>query len=132
MLTRLFPFLHPARIKPDLPTRLRRLADDCERLELGLPVSQLELNGAPLLEDWAPTITPQGLRLVGHATGHPLFGEGAVLTSPLCLADPEGAWVRTLGRFYLLGCSVELKDIRRVLRASATLRSDEDGWEDEA
>jgi hypothetical protein len=60
MLTRLFPFLDPARIKPDLATRLRRLADDCEHLEAGLPVSQLELTEAPLLEDWAPTLMPQG------------------------------------------------------------------------
>ncbi|HZV04659.1 MAG TPA: DUF6634 family protein [Gemmataceae bacterium] len=131
MLTRLFPFLHPAHIKPDLTFRLRRLAEDCGRLELGVPVSQLELNKAPLLEDWGPTVTPQGLRLVGYATGHPVFGDGAVMTSPVCLADPDGAWVRTLSRFYRLGSPIELKDIRRVLRASGGISVDEDGWENE-
>ncbi len=130
MLTRLFPFLHLDRIKPGFAGRLRRLANDCERLEAGLPLTQLELDNAPLLEDWGPTLTPQGLRLVGYATGHPAFGEGPVLTSPLCLADPDGAWVRTLSRFYRLGTSIELKDIRRVLRNSGAIRGD-DSWEDE-
>ena len=130
MLTRLFPFLDPVRIKPDFATRLRALAEDCEQHELGLTVSQLWLEKAPLLEDWAPTMTPQGLRLVGHASGHPVFGDRAVLTSPLCFADPEDRWVRTLSRFYRLGSSVDPKDIRRVLRASGAIR--EGNWEEEA
>ena len=132
MLTFLFPFLNPSRIKPDLATRLRGLADDCERLALGLTVSQLELNDAPLLEDWGPTVTPQGLRLVGYATNHPLFGEAAVMTSPVCFADPNGTWVRTLSRFYRLGSPIELKDIRRTLRASGVIGLDEDNWEGQA
>jgi hypothetical protein len=130
MLTRLFPFLHPARIKPDLAMRLRSLADDCERFELGLPASQIALNAAPLLEDWAPTLTPQGLRLIGHASGHPRFGEGSVLTSPLCLADPDDRWVRTLTRFYRLGASVDPNDIHRLLRASGAINGDKTGLED--
>ena len=133
MLTRWFPFLDPSRIDPGLPSRLRRLADDCERaVELGLPVTELELVNAPLLEDWAPAVTPQGLRLAGYATGHPVFGERAILTSQLFIADPEGGWVRTLSRFYRLGCSVDPKDIRRVLRSSGAIRGDEDGWEEGA
>jgi hypothetical protein len=131
MLVRLFPFLAPSRIKPDFATRLRRLADDCERLELGLPVSELELAKAPLLEDWAPTVMPQGLRLVGYAIDHPAVGEGAVMTSPLCLADPEGRWVRTIFRFWRLGNPIALKDIRRTLRTSGVIRADEAGSEDE-
>lgn len=89
------------------------------------------LDGATVLDDWAPTLSPQGLRLVGYATGHPVFGEGVVRTSPLCFADPGGAWVRTLSGFYLLGRSVDPKDIRRMLRISSTIGEDNDHWEDE-
>lgn len=130
MLVRLFPFLDPSRIKPDLASRLRLLADDCERLELKLAVSKLELAKAPLLEDWAPIVMPQGLRLVGYAIDHLLVGERPVMTSPLCFADPQGMWVRTLSRFYRLGAPIALKDIRRTLATTGVIKAGEDGWEE--
>jgi hypothetical protein len=39
MLTKLYPFLDPACITPDLVRRLRHLADDAARLQYGRPVS---------------------------------------------------------------------------------------------
>ena len=90
MLTRQFRFLDPARIEPDLARRLRALADDCERLALGRPVSPILLAKAPLLEDWVPTVTPLGVQLVGRVTGHPLQGDRKIATSPVWFADPDG------------------------------------------
>jgi hypothetical protein len=132
MLTRLFPFLDPAHITPDLGRRLRALADDCDRLELGRPVSSLLLQKAPLLEDWAPAVTPQGVQLIGHVTGHPQLGDRAIATSPVWFADPNGAWARTLSRFYRLGPPLDPDDIRRVLVRMATSNAGGDGSEDEA
>ena len=133
MLTRLFPFLDPAHITPDLGRRLRALADDCDRLELGRPVSSLLLQKAPLLEDWAPAVTPQGVQLIGHVTGHPLLGDRPIATSPVWFADPNGAWARTLSRFYRLGPPLDPDDIRRVVtRMAASSAGGDDGSEDEA
>ena len=120
MLTRLFPFLDPTHVTPDLGRRLRDLADDCDRLERGRPVSPALLQKAPLLEDWVPAITPQGVQLIGHVTGHPLLGDCAAVTTPLWFADPHGAWVRSLSRFYRLGPPLDGEDLRRVLRRMAT------------
>jgi hypothetical protein len=133
MLTRLFPFLDPAHVTPDLGRRLRALADDCDRLERGRPVSPALLQKAPLLEDWVPAITPQGVQLIGHVTGHPLLGDCAAVTTPLWFADPNGAWVRSLSRFYRLGPSLDRDDIRSVLTRMATSgATSDDGSEDEA
>jgi hypothetical protein len=133
MLTRLFPFLDPARITPDLARRLRALADDCDRLELGRPVSPILLQRAPLLEDRVPAVTPQGVQLIGHVTGHPLLGDRAIATSSVWFADPDGAWARTLSRFYRLGPPLDREDIRRVLvRMADSSAASDDGSEDEA
>jgi hypothetical protein len=135
MLTHLFPFLDPAHITPGLARRLRALADDCERLELGRSVSPVLLQKAPLLEDWAPAVRPEGLRLIGYATSHPLLGERAVVTSPVWFADPDGTWVRTLSRFYRLGSPIDPNGVRRILASSGTSKvipGDGDGSEDKA
>lgn len=120
MLTRLFPFLDPAHVTPDLSRRLRALADDCDRLERGRPVSPFVLQKAPLLEGWAPAITPQGVQLIGHVTGHPLFGDCAAVTTPLWFADPDGGWARSLSRFYRLGPPLDREDLRHALGKMAT------------
>jgi hypothetical protein len=133
MLTRLFPFLDPAHISPDRARRLRALADDRDRLELGRPVSPILLQKAPLLEDRVPAVTPQGVQLIGHVTGHPLLGDRAISTSAVWFADRDGAWARTLSRFYRLGPPLDRDDIRRVLvRMAASSAGGDDGSEDEA
>ena len=130
MLTRRFPFLDPVHITPDLARRLRALADDCERLELGRPVSPILLQKAPLLEEWITAVTPLGVQLIGHVTGHPLRGDRAVATSPVWFADPDGNWIRTLSRFYRLGPPADPEDIRRILNPVAA-GDDDDGMGDE-
>jgi hypothetical protein len=133
MLTRLFPFLDPTHVTPDLGRRLRALADDCDRLERGRPAPPVLLQKAPLLTDWVPALTPQGVQLIGHVTGHPLLGDCAAATTPLWLADPDGAWVRSLSRFYRLGPPLDRDDIRSVLTQMATSSgAGGDGSEDEA
>jgi hypothetical protein len=133
MLTRLFPFLDPTHVTPDLGRRLRALADDCDRLERGRPVPPVLLQKAPLLTDWVPALTPQGVQLIGHVTGHPLLGDCAAATTPLWLADPDGAWARSLSRFYRLGPPLDRDDIRSVLTRMTTSRgAGGDGSEDEA
>lgn len=131
MLTRLFPFLDPAHIAPDLAFRLRALADDCDRLELGRPVSPILLQSAPLLEGWVPALTAQGLHLIGQASGHPRQGDRMVMTTPLWFADPDGNWVRTLSRFYRLGTPADPNDVRRT-KATSDTGADNDSSEDQA
>ncbi|WGS18639.1 MULTISPECIES: DUF6634 family protein [unclassified Bradyrhizobium] len=119
MLTQLFPFLDPSHVTPDLSGRLRDLADDCNRLELGRSVLPL-LKQAPLLDDWVPVLTRQGVQLVGRVTGHPILGDCTAATTHLWFADPDGAWVRTLSRFYRLGPPLDRADVRRFGRQGLT------------
>lgn len=114
MLTRFFRFLDPALISPDLAPRLRRLADDCEQLRVHRFVSPWLLQNAPLLENWMPTLTPEGLQLVGRASGHPVHEDRPIMTTQLWWADPEGKWVRSLSRFYRLGPPVDRNDLHRL------------------
>jgi hypothetical protein len=120
MLARLFPFLDPTHVTPDLGRRLRALADDCDRLERGRPVPPVLLQKAPLLTDWVPALTPQGVQLIGRVTGHPLLADCTAATTPLWFADPDGAWARSLSRFYRLGPPLDRGDLRRVLTQMAT------------
>jgi hypothetical protein len=103
MLTDLYPFLDPVHITPDLVRRLRALADDAARLQYGRAVQPAPLRTAPLLKYWVPVRRPEGLRLIGQATGHPRLKRRMIMTSPLWFADPEGNWARTLSRYYRLG-----------------------------
>ena len=133
MLTRLFPFLDPAHVTLDLGRRLRVLADDCDRLERGRQVPPVVLQKAPLLADWAPAITPQGVHLIGRVTGHPLLGDCAAATTPLWFADPDGGWARSLSRFYRLAPPLDRDGLGRALRRMATSSAvGGDGSEDEA
>src|ERR1700730_15018186 len=131
MLTQLFPFLDPIHLTPDLARRLRALARDCDRLSLGRAVSPILLQSAPLLEDWVPAVTPEGLQVIGHARSHPIHGDRMVMTTQLWFADPDGSWIRTLSRFYRLGPPADPENILRILTSVAT-GGDDDGTEDEA
>jgi hypothetical protein len=134
MLTRLFPFLDPAHITSDLGRRLRALADDCDRLKLRRSISPAVLRSAPLLEDWVPAVTPEGMRLIGFATGHPVHGDRMVMTTALWWADPDGAWVRSLSRFYRLGRPAHPDGVRRRLTSipASPGAGNDDGSEDGA
>ncbi|MBS4004940.1 DUF6634 family protein [Bradyrhizobium sp. G127] len=103
MLTQQFPFLDPIHATPDLTMRLRALADDAARLQQVRSVSPARLRTAPLLKYWTPLRRPEGLRLIGQVSGHPLIKGPMIMTSPLWFADPKGRWVRTLSRYYRLG-----------------------------
>jgi Family of unknown function (DUF6634) len=109
MLTELFPFLLPCHIERGLPSRLRRLADDLEKLRSGGEPTSAELASAPLIEDWRVVLTPMGLRMDGFVSNHPLLGTRHTLISQLWAADADGRWVRTLSRFYRLGESSDPK-----------------------
>ena len=74
-------------------------------------------------------VTPEGVQLIGHASGHPIHGDRMVMTTPLWFADPEGSWVRTLSRFYRLGPPADPDDIRRIL-TSAVASYAGDGYDD--
>ncbi|MGO3933697.1 hypothetical protein NP284_35945 [Rhodopseudomonas pseudopalustris] len=102
MLSKLFPFLDLKNAEPNLPAKLRRLADDLDQL-MHFSGSPGELRNAPVIDDWAVMVTPLGVQLMGFVTGHPRFGNRPVVTSPLWAADPDGRWVRTTSRYYRLG-----------------------------
>jgi hypothetical protein len=106
VLTDLYPFLDPERIPTDLPGQLRRLAVDLDKLR-SIKLRPFALRDAPLLENWAAVLAPVGVCLIGLASGHPMLGDRPIVTSPLYAADPEGRWVRSTSRFYLLGKSAD-------------------------
>lgn len=130
MLTKAFPFLDPAGITPDLINRLRSLSDACADLRQNRAVPPILLQAAPKLDAYAPVVTPQGLRLVGEVSGHPLLpGRGRrIITSQVWLADPAGHWVRTLSRYYRLGRSITPDDLLRHGAASRNPFDDVD-WD---
>jgi hypothetical protein len=103
MLTDDFPFLLPRRVEPDLAAKLRVLAHDLERIAAATAPTAAELANAPLLVDWSCILSPVGLRLLGHVTGHPRLGDTDAMTSQLWAAGSDGKWIRTLSRFYRLG-----------------------------
>ena len=96
--------LAPSAITPDLTGRLRRLADDLDRIVAGTAPSAIELARAPLLVDWQIVLgLPSGVSLVGFAAGHPVLGTKQIVTSPVWVLAPDLTWARTLSRFYRLG-----------------------------
>jgi hypothetical protein len=95
--------LSPHAITAELTKRLRRLADDLDRIATQKAPTAAELAQAPLLVDWGLAVCLSGLSLVGFAAGHPLLGRRKIVTSPLWVLDPDLAWARTLSRFYRLG-----------------------------
>jgi hypothetical protein len=95
--------LAPSAITVELPTCLRRLADDLDRIAAGRAPTPADLDHAPLLVDWRFALTWNGFCLTGFAAGHPRLGARTIATSQLWAFDPERRWARTLSRFYRLG-----------------------------
>lgn len=88
--------------------RYRDLLEDMDWIRKQVPVAELARE-APMLDCWAFGSRPAAC-LLGHTTGHPLLpGTGRlVTTSDLCLISADGAWARTLSRWYRLGDSLDL------------------------
>jgi hypothetical protein len=118
MLTKSFAFLDPSHLTPELIDRIRSLADACTDLRINGAVPDALLQSAPKLDGYFPVVTPQGLRLIGEVSGHPLLpGQGRrIITSQLWLADPNDRWVRTLSRFYRLGRAADYNHARTWFR----------------
>ncbi|KWV48412.1 hypothetical protein AS156_18195 [Bradyrhizobium macuxiense] len=74
MLTRLFTFLRPVRISPDLSYRLCELADDCDQLHRMVTTSPLwwadpECNWIPILSRFYRLSSPAATRAVRDTPG---------------------------------------------------------------
>jgi hypothetical protein len=95
--------LGPDACTPEVTGRLRRLADDLDRIAAGTAPTQTDLKNAPLLVDWQLTTRLTGICLTGFAAGHPLLGNRKIVTSHLWALSPDLRWARTLSRFYRLG-----------------------------
>jgi hypothetical protein len=83
------------------------LADYLERIAAGAEPTAAELANAPLLVNWRCILSPVGLRLLGHMTGHPRLGDTEAMTSHLWSAGGDGRWIRTLSRYYRLGIQAD-------------------------
>ena len=95
--------LGPDGCRPETSERLRRLADDLDRIAAGNAPTAGDLKTAPLLVDWRLALAWSGACLAGFVAGHPLIANKRIVTSPLWVLDPELRWARTLSRFYRLG-----------------------------
>ena len=95
--------LGPDGCKPEVSERLRRLADDLDRIAADDAPTARDLKAAPLLVDWQLALGWSGVCLAGFVAGHPLLANKRIATSPLWVLDPEFRWARTLSRFYRLG-----------------------------
>jgi hypothetical protein len=90
-----------------LVEKLRRLADDIERIRAGQAPTAGELANAPILDGWIPA-TRQSMCLAGTVRGHPLLGDRRlVVTTEIYAIDTIRGWARTYSRFYVLGAKSE-------------------------
>lgn len=83
--------------------RLSALVSDMEQITQGASVESLA-GDAPHLDRWAFGARPAAC-LVGLSSGHPILEgtERLITTSDLILISEDGAWARTLSRWYRLG-----------------------------
>jgi len=83
--------------------RLSTLVSDMEQIRQGVSVESLA-GDAPILERWTVSARPAAC-LVGFSSGHPILeGTGRLITtSDVILISQDGAWARTLSRWYVLG-----------------------------
>lgn len=90
----------------DLEARRASLIADLERLADGWQPTAVDLAQALRIEKWPFTTYPDEraeLALQGWVADRPRLGTGPVTTSPIVAADLAASWVRTHGRFYVLG-----------------------------
>jgi hypothetical protein len=120
MLTQLFPLRDTTYAAPGEARRLSAPAEDCDRLAHRRSIAPTPLRSAPLLEDRVPAITPAGVRLIEYASGHPVHSHHMAMTTALWWADPDGAWVRPLPRFYRFGEPAHPDDASRLVPLIAT------------
>lgn len=80
---------------------IKRLADDLDRIRLGMGPSPDEITQAPFITDWMVGVRAEPA-LLGNVSGHPMV-DGHALTSPLFVLDPANGYARTLTRFYRIG-----------------------------
>ena len=85
----------------DQAGRMRRLADDLQRIADEDAPTDADLRDAPMLGDWA-FARRTAICLTGLGVGHPHLPDGPIWTSDLWVVDPAGRWARTSSRFYVL------------------------------
>lgn len=83
--------------------RLRRLADDLDRIQQGSHPGRKVLSTAPRIESWRLVARPTAC-LTGCVFGHPWIKEGGIgITTDVWAIAPTLGYARTLSRFYVLG-----------------------------
>lgn len=91
---------------PDLEfeiERLRRLANDLERIRNGNHPDEAALSNAPVIEGWSLKLRPS-VCLSGRVLGHPHIEEGDLgVTTEIFAFAPTLGYARTLSRYYRLG-----------------------------
>lgn len=110
---RLLNLFSPSRLDGDWADDLRKAAAAIEAVLAGTAPDDHALASAPQLSEWTPVLSPYGLRLTGHATGHPrLIGTNRpIMTSPIVVADAAAGWVRTHSRFYRIADRKEARNV---------------------
>jgi hypothetical protein len=86
--------------------RLESLAADLRAIGAGTAPIPADLADAPVISNWRRATRPVPC-VVGLGSGHPRVPDGPVTTIDLWAADPTAGWVRTLGRYYVLGPCAE-------------------------
>lgn len=95
-----------------LAAKLRKLAEDLERIARGEHPSANDLRDAPLLFEWKVHLAPIPY-LVGVVLGHPHLPDGHVIhTSELYTFDPGAGYARTRSRFYRLSPRSEIENVQ--------------------
>lgn len=90
----------------EFAARNRAAYRDVDLIASGRQPTDSDLSGAPILDGYlVELVAPGAYVLVGSVTGHPRLRDGLITTSPVLAIDqsPEPRWVRTAGRYYVLG-----------------------------
>lgn len=87
---------------------LRSLADDLEDYAVGLFPTSGEIEGAPVIDDWTPTLRARPA-VAGVVSGHPLLPPGRRKITSEAFVTDGASYVRTCSRLYRLGRPGRLK-----------------------